>query len=199
MPTNVREHHQRHATHPALALLIGSSLLLIGSILLSAGAWRLLPARASRSWRAANGVIIEARLPSNCAHCWPVINYRYVVSGQSFVGDHIVAGPQDYYSPHDAESKVQNYIVGRRVTAYYDPANPAISCLEPGIIRWPAYLFFAIGACCLGAALFLVWRVYRRRPVALAKTDEPAPEIESYNFVGKDTRAAWPKTESSCG
>jgi hypothetical protein len=179
MPTNVQEHHQGHATHPALALIVGSSLLLIGSILLSAGAWRLLPARASRSWRAANGVIIEARLPSNCGYCRPVINYRYVVSGQSFVGDHLVAGPQDYYNPHDAEIKIEEYVVGRQVTAYYDPANPAISCLEPGIIRWPAYLGFAIGTPCLSAALFLLWRVPRGRRVAVAKTDEPSPEIET--------------------
>lgn len=166
MPTNVEAHNQRHAIRPAPGLMIGSSLLLIGLLLLSAGAWRLVPARASRSWPAANGVIIEARVPSNCARCWPVINYRYVVSGQSFVGDHLVAGPEDYYSPHDAEIKVEQYVVGRQVTAYYDPANPAISCLEPGIVRWPAYLFFAIGMCCLGAALFLFWRVYRGRPVA---------------------------------
>jgi Protein of unknown function (DUF3592) len=193
MAITVQERQRRHASLHALTLIIGSCLLLIGSILLTAGVWRLLPARASRSWRAANGVIIEARLPSNCARCWPVINYRYVVTGQSFVGDHLVAGPQDYYWRHDAEIKVAEYVVGRQVTAYYDPSSPAFSCLEPGIIRWPAYLFFTTGPCCLGAALFLWWRVYRRRPYAFAKTDAPAPEIESYNSVAKDTWSSWPK------
>ena len=186
MPITVQERQRRHASLHALTLIIGSCLLLIGLILLTAGVLRLLPARASRSWRAANGVIIEARLPSNCARCWPVINYRYVVTGQSFVGDHLVAGPQDYYSQPDAETKVEEYVVGRQVTAYYDPANPAISCLEPGIIRWPAYLFFAIGAFCLSAALFLMWRVNRGRRIAVAKTDEPSPEIERYNLGPKD-------------
>ena len=165
MPANVQARYQKHGSRPARTLIAGSFLLLIGSILLIAGAWRLLPARASRSWPAANCVIIEARLPSNCALCRPVINYRYIVDGQSFVGDHLVAGPQDYYNPHDAEAKVEEYIVGRQVTAYYDPKTPAVSCLEPGIIRWPAYLFFAVGLGCLSGTPALWWRVKRKRPV----------------------------------
>jgi hypothetical protein len=177
MPANV-EDYQQHAMGSALTLMTGSTLLLIGSILLTAGAWRLLSARESRSWRPANSVIIEARLPSHCAHCWPVINYRYIVSGQSFVGDHIVAGPQDYYSPQEAQAKVEQYIVGRRLTAYYDPKNPAIACLEPGIIRWPAYLLLAIAVCCLSAASLVFWRVYRARSVPRAKTDKLATSIQ---------------------
>jgi hypothetical protein len=167
MPADFDAHYQKHPGR-VRSLIPGLVLLLIGSILLGAGAWRFLPARASRSWRPANGVIIEARLPSNCGHCWPVINYRYIVSGQSFVGDHLVAGPQDYYNPHDAEAKVEEYIVGRQVTAYYDPKTPAISCLEPGVIRWPAYLFFAIGMGCLSGGPVLWWQVNRKRPVRQA-------------------------------
>jgi hypothetical protein len=162
-------HFQQHAIGSVLGLITGGTLLLIGSILFSAGAWRLLSARASRSWLPANSVIIEARLPSHCAHCWPVINYRYIVSDQSFVGDHIVAGPQDYYSPQQAQVKVEQYIVGRQLTAYYDPRDPSVACLEPGIIRWPAYLFFAIGVCCLSGAGFFSWRVYRGRSIAVVK------------------------------
>lgn len=175
MPANIESHDQRHATRPARSLIPALFLLLIGLVLLSAGAWRFVPARASRSWRPAKGVIIEARLPSNCTLCWPVINYRYIVDGQSFVGNNLVAGPQDYYNPHDAEAKVEQYIVGRQVTIYYDPKTPAISCLEPGTMRWPAYLFCVIGMSCLGPVPFLWWAVYRVRPVPLTKTDEPKP------------------------
>jgi hypothetical protein len=184
MPANIEAHDQRHATRPAWSMIPVLFLLLIGLILLSAGAWRFAPARASRSWCPAKGVIIEARLPSNCAYCWPVINYQYIVDGQSFVGKNLVAGPQDYYNPVEAQAKVAEYIVGRQVTAYYDPKNPAISCLEPGIIRWPAYWCFVTGLGFLSGAPLLWWRVKRR--VQRAKGDDSATRIESQNYVLKD-------------
>jgi hypothetical protein len=175
MPNNVEEHYQRQTIPTALAVIVAAALLLVASIVFSFAASRLLAARASRSWRMTEGVIIESRLPSNCSHCWPVINYRYVVDGQSFVGDHLVAGPQDYYGPRDAEAKTGLYSVGRKVNVYYDPANSAISCLEPGILRWSAYLFLGIAVCCLGVALFLFWRLYRARPIFLAGSADSVP------------------------
>lgn len=186
MASNLEDFYRQHTIHPAVAVVAALLFLLVASILFESAASRFVSARASRSWPAAEGLIIESRLPTPCTHCRPILNYRYVVNGQSLVGDHIVAGPQDYYNPEDAAAKLRENVVGRKITVYYDPANASKSCLEPGVFRWPVYLFSSIGVCCLGAACLLLWRVYRRRPIYLGRSIEPPPSIEPYNFVPKD-------------
>ncbi|HYX29982.1 MAG TPA: DUF3592 domain-containing protein [Pyrinomonadaceae bacterium] len=156
---------QRSATHPSVATVIGVALLLAAVISFSAAANRFIASRSSRSWAAAEGVIIESRLHSDCTYCSPIINYRYVVNGQSFVGDHIVAGPQDYYSSRDAASKVSSYFLGRKVSLYYDSSNPATSCLEQGLVRGIAYALSIVGGCFLIAGLFLLWHAFRARTI----------------------------------
>ena len=164
MSTNVEGHYRSHVIPPALATVVAVSLFLVAAVFINAAASRWLAARASRSWPGADGVIIESRLTSNCSHCWPVINYRYVVNGQSYVGDRLVAGTQDYYGPLEAEAKVAQYAVGSNVTVFYDPSNPSMSSLEPGAFRGAVYLFSVISLLVFGSALFLVLRVYRGRP-----------------------------------
>jgi hypothetical protein len=186
MASNLEGFYRQHKIHPAVTLVAAVLFLLVASILFESAASRFSSARASRSWPGVEGLIIESRLPTPCTHCRPILNYRYVVNGQSLVGEHIVAGPQDYYNSEDAEAKLRENVVGRKITVYYDPANAAKSCLEPGVFRWPVYLFSSIGLCCLGASCFLLWRVYRGRPNSLARSSEPAPSIETYDFSPKD-------------
>lgn len=164
MSTDVEEHYRRHVIPPALATVVAASLFLVATVFIDAAASRWLAARASRSWPSTEGIIIESRLPSNCTHCLPVINYRYVVNSQSYVGDRLVAGTQDYYGPLEAEAKVVQYAVGRKVTVFYDPSNPSMSSLEPGTFRGAVYLFSVISLLVFGSALFLFLRVYRGRP-----------------------------------
>ena len=186
MRTNVEEYYQRPVIQPLVTAIVGTALLFFALIVSSVAGSRWLAARTSRSWTGVEGVVIESRLYSNCNHCWPIINYRYVVNGQSFVGDHIVAGPQDYYNSGEAEIKVGLYSMGRKVIVYYDPSNPARSCLEAGVFRWSVYLFSIIGACLLGSALFLFWRLFRGRPICLARSGEPPPAVKGYSFVPRD-------------
>jgi hypothetical protein len=159
MLTNGEDFHHRRTLRPILEVIALTGLLLIAGILLNAAGSRWLAARASRSWPSTEGVIIESRLTSNCSYCRPFINYRYVVNGQSFVGNHLVAGPQDYYNRGEANTKTHSYAVGRRLAVYYDPKDPAVSCLEPGVLRWFTYLYLTFAACLMSAGLFLVWRL----------------------------------------
>jgi Protein of unknown function (DUF3592) len=138
----------------------GPALLLLAIMILIAGGSRLLAARASARWPGTEGLIIESRARSNCTLCRPTINYYYTVRSQSFVGNNITAGPQDYYNHDQADLKVRSYVVGRKLTVYYDPKEPAVSCLEPGILRWYAYLYFAVAGVVMTAGLFLLWLLY---------------------------------------
>jgi hypothetical protein len=86
-----------------------------------------------------------------------------MVNAESFVGDDLVAGPQDYYNSREGQAEIGRYPVGRRVAVFYDPASPATGCIEPGVFRWEVYLFSLITLCCVGLALFLFRRVFRDR------------------------------------
>ena len=158
------EVYRRRTISPALAL-VGPIFLLLAAMALSAGGSRLLAARASAHWPATAGVIIESRAGLNCTFCRPTINYHYDVNGRSFVGSNITAGPQDYYKHFAADEKVRAYPVGRNLTVYYNLTDPAISCLEPGVLRWCAYLYLASAGGLMMVVLFLFWRLYRNKSI----------------------------------
>ena len=164
MPTNVGDFHHRRTLRPVPEVIALAALLLIASAFLIAAGLRWRAARVSRSWSGTEGIVIESRLTSNCSYCLPFVNYRYVVNGQSFVGNHLVAGPQDYYNRGEADAKASSYAVGRRLPVYYDPKDPAVSCLEPGVLRWFTYLYLTFAACLMSAGLFLFWRLKRSTP-----------------------------------
>ncbi len=147
----------------ALMVVVAAAFLLAASVVFIAGASRCFAARASKSWTETEGAIIESRLDSNCTHCWPIINYRYMVNGRGFVGDHIVAGPQDYYNRGEADAKARLYAIGSKLAVYYDPKDPAVSCLEPGVLRRFAYMYLALAGCLLSMGLFYLWPLYRSK------------------------------------
>jgi hypothetical protein len=159
----IADFHRRRKISLALAVG-GPTFLLLATMILFAGGLRLLAARASARWPGTEGLIIESRARSNCTLCRPTINYYYTVTGQSFVGSNITAGPQDYYNHDQADLKVRSYAIGRKLTVYYDPKQPAVSCLEPGIIRWCAYLYLAVAGGAMTAVLFFLWQLYRNNP-----------------------------------
>jgi hypothetical protein len=164
MPTNDAEVYRDHHTiSRAPAMIVSASFLFLATIALYAGGSRFLAARASERWPETEGLIIESRTTSNCILCRPTINYHYDVKGQSFVGSNITAGPQNYYNRDEADMKVRSYKVGSKLAVYYDPKAPAVSCLEPGVLRWSVYLYLAFAGCLISAALFLFWRSHKSR------------------------------------
>jgi len=156
----VNRHHRR-ASH-ALARTLGLSCMLLAMIGFYAGGSRLLAARTSARWSKTEGLIIESRAGSNCTRCWPTINYYYIAAGQSFVGSNLTACTQDYYNRGEAKAKANSYTVGSRIAVYYDPKDPAVSCLEPGVLRWFTYVYLTLAGCLMSAGLFLFWRGARR-------------------------------------
>ena len=167
MSTNGEEVYcHRHASSPTVALIVGASLLALATIGFFTGGSRWLAAHASARWPETEGLIIESRVGSNCTLCRPTINYHYTVNNQSFVGSNLTAGPQDYYNRNAADVKVRSYVVGSKLAVYYDPKYPVVSCLEPGVLRWFAYLYFGFAVGLVSAGLFLFLRRYRSKPNA---------------------------------
>jgi hypothetical protein len=185
MASNIENWKRRNSIPAPLAIGVALVALIVCVLMLSLAASRWLAARASRRWERAEGFIVESKLSACEYHCWPSVKYRFVAGGQELTGEHIVAGPQDYYDESEATAKVRQYALGRRVTAYFDPGDPASSCLEPGVFRRSVYLFLLIGGSCSFVFIYLTQAVVRGKPLPLVKGGEPPPAVESYDFTPK--------------
>jgi hypothetical protein len=80
-----------------------------------------------------------------------IFRYRYNIDGATYQADTIRFGAND-------ETEMKAFGAGKSVSVYYDPQNPAIACLKPGVysgIYWGmakvallsvlALLFFCFG------------------------------------------------------
>jgi hypothetical protein len=63
---------------------------------------------------------------------YPAVRYEYEVQGQRYRSKRIIF-LRTNYTRADAEAAVSRYPMGQRVTAYYNPANPKVAVLEPGL------------------------------------------------------------------
>lgn len=55
-----------------------------------------------------------------------LFSYQYNIDGATYESDRIRFGAND-------ETEIRMYPDGQSVSVYYDPGNPAISCLKPGV------------------------------------------------------------------
>ncbi|MDT7777847.1 MAG: hypothetical protein QOC99_359 [Acidobacteriota bacterium] len=185
MASNIENWKRRNSTPAPLAIGVALVALIVCVLMFSFAATRWLAARASRRWERVEGFVVESKLPACDYQCWPSVKYRFVAGGQEFTGEHIKAGPQDYYDESEAAAKVRLYALGRRVSVYFDPRDPMSSCLEPGVFRWSVYLFLLIGGSCLFVAVYLTQAVVRGKPLLLVKGGEPPAAVESYKLTPK--------------
>ena len=141
------------------------SLALFAALSLAAGVMLLLVARlpraiASLGWPATEGVVISSEVAESGLYTdeswYPHVSYRYSVNGEEYTSEEIeviqVANSStDYY----ANQVVERYPKDKRVEVHYDPGNPAIAVLEPGVPDngvFASILFFA----CVGGGLVLL-------------------------------------------
>ena len=113
-----------------LGLLISSA----GSLMTIDQVRGLDRALRSRGWRSTPGRILGAttlrvRAPIGWVSS-PAVAYEYTVAGETYQAQTI-----DYRGSVSLGAAVQTaqfYRPGRRVTVYYDPANPSLAVLERG-------------------------------------------------------------------
>jgi hypothetical protein len=185
--SNVEEWERLHALSPALSYFFTGVALLLGLGLFGAGISMLWSTQNSKTWPHTPGVISESewRLrgrDDGIAH----IVYRYSVAGQSYDGNNILPGINEYTSS-DEEAKVRQYRPGSSVTVFYDPSDPQNSCLEVGVLTRTPFIM-------LGLAIFFIlsggsfaWSLRSRRPIPhVGHGTEAPPVIEDYYFLPKD-------------
>ncbi len=99
----------------------------------------------------------------------PIIEYTYIVGGQSRKSSKIAMADFNPGGRERAEQLLKPYRVGASVTVHVSPNNPDISLLEPGL-RWPllgrflgGLFLFSAGVTCLvllGGARFITTRLF---------------------------------------
>ena len=136
----------------ALVGLFGGGLAIVGGlcafivpVLVLAGVGYLLYRRnqqakvakdAAQSWPHTSGTVVRSRVETrrsgNSTSHYPVVVYQYEVGGETYQSKTIKAGDQ-FMSVRimgQADETVDRYPAGKRVTVYYNPANPKEAALE---------------------------------------------------------------------
>jgi len=133
-------------------------LLVIGSILFSAGVWLaywvgkpiLEKAQASSHWPGTTGTIqtsrvVESRGSKGRRRYSAEVKYVYTVGDRSYSGDTLWFGDGcKSSSPCQPRATVQRYRPGSRVTVYYDFDHPEVAVLQPGVNR-SSYGLYSMG------------------------------------------------------
>ncbi|MDP6361430.1 MAG: DUF3592 domain-containing protein [Planctomycetota bacterium] len=121
---------------------------LFGPALIGLGAYAVSRSAGSDRWPTTPGTVIKSDVSvfgsGNSRRKSFVLEYEYEVKGQAYISNIIYfqtnTGKGHYYPP--ARSK--DFPKGAAVKPYYNPAEPSIAVLEPGI-PWRVSLALAIG------------------------------------------------------
>ena len=141
----------------AVAMVIGVLALIAGTVVGVAAVAMIAVARASRGWPTAPGRVVRSEVRDGRA----VIRYVYPVKGEEHEGYDIAAGDWPYRPARSAARRVQRYPVGAAVNVYYNPLQPNIAMLKPGLVPDVFYLPVVTALLIFIALPLLSWSIWR--------------------------------------
>lgn len=123
-----------------LTLLVLGSLMGAAYTVLTLGHVRNIGVGyTSNTWPRVEGQIISSEIrivsPRRGTSYWqPTMRYRYRVDGREYVGERWRAYPNHTFDTPFARQFTTRYAPGTLVTVRYDPRDPALAALEPGVV-----------------------------------------------------------------
>jgi hypothetical protein len=123
-------------------LCLGGVFAAVGIGLIIFGLRERTKAKATETWPTANGTILSARLDQQTrterdqgrtytrTSYTPIIEYTYVVGGQTYQGSRIFPGASMSYDHGSAQNIVNRYQPGAAVAVHYDLGDPTQAVLE---------------------------------------------------------------------
>ncbi len=159
-------------------LLLPLLFVIVGAVILFFGVRQIQNAQASETWPSVEGVVTVSELGRQTGSSSRTgtgtrrresttysadISYDYAVGGVEYVNGTVRFGQVNTSSPSDARAMLKKYPVGAPVTVYYNPENPQIAVLEPGVgvATWflPGFgaLFLVVGLG-VAAGMFVMLR-----------------------------------------
>lgn len=148
--------------------------IVIGLAVVGAGFWTLIKSVRTERWPATDGVIQSAHQEAHSDNDGTTysaeVTYTYQVSGASYNGGKISIGQMSSSSQY-AQQILGRYPVGKKVSVYYSPANPAEAVLETGI-HGGTWICFGVGT---AFALFGVMFLQMQRAAVKAQMPGAQP------------------------
>ena len=142
-------------------MFIGVLALIAGTVVSVAAVATIAVARASRRWPTVAGRVVRSEIRDGR----PVIRFVYQVEGQEHEGSGVAAGDWPYRPARSAARRVQRYPVGAEVNVYYNPRQPNIAMLKPGLAPDVFYLpvvATVLMSIALPVLLWSIWRLFVR-------------------------------------
>jgi len=133
-------------------IILVLSFVVFGIIFVILGREELNMARKSEKWPFADGIIVKSNVKISRRYrgeYYADIVYEFDVAGKRYHGDKITFGGECVDMSCVYNIVRNEYPKNKRVKVYYDPDNPEISILEPGV---RAITYFPLG----GGILFLL-------------------------------------------
>ncbi len=117
----------------------------------------------SKSWPATTGRVISSKWEDDsscdsegCTDSFHVhISYEYLVGGRRYEASRYRFGWPDFGDKEDVKKIVSQYPVGGRALVYYDPEDPSVSALRPGLAQGS----FILALWGLGLLAVMLWFV----------------------------------------
>lgn len=155
----------------------GLVFMIVGSSLIPIGYQELKNAQESLKWSTTDGVIVLSEIQESkdedSTTYYANIQYKYSVGEKFYSSEQVSFGQYGSSNPEHAQSIVQRYKQGQKVSVHFNPTHPNEAVLEPGV-SWGAYMplgistiFFTTGAIFATYCGIVVPQRKRRRTEAL--------------------------------
>ena len=150
--------------------LIAVVLVLVGGGVLYLAVPGLVLSYHNQTWPRVVGQIVESRwhnklVSQNAARpnfkFTPKIEYSYMVNNTEYKGTTISLSSFDELDRQLGKAKLGQYPAGRKVSVYYNPQNPGVSCLEQEKPTLTGVLGVIIGVVSFYSAFALLKQVIR--------------------------------------
>lgn len=152
---------------PLIFLLFGAGALFLG-------VRDLDRAGASADWPAVRGTVESSRVESSTDDDGTTygaeVLVRYEVAGAEYLSNRVRFGEFSSSDPGPAQRTVRRYPVGAEVAVHYDPADPELAVLEPGV-HGASWALPGFGLVFLAAGLLMAWYLPRRMRATRAQRE----------------------------
>jgi hypothetical protein len=144
------------------SLVAGITFLCIAAAIFVWDIDKLRQARASRDWPQVEGRVLRCEEQKKSDERFPLVEYEYEVRGKSYRSQQIAF---DVFDKPGGQGKVETilarYPVGRNVTVFHDPEDPAVAILEPEVYA-PFLIPLMFGSIFGVMGILILWTPFRR-------------------------------------
>lgn len=139
------------------------------------GIQRYRKEKDSLNWPQVDGIITLSKMNERIVRddageskVWePLISYEYVVKAEKFIGSDIGGPMRPNAHPKYAQEVINSYPKGKTVSVFYNPAQPEMALLLPGISGETKVLLFFAGVALFEVCLMHMIRFYLRKKYSM--------------------------------